>query len=409
MSESLSLGQSIINNVLFGTIENVKKKPVLFLHFLVALFLSSFPVFFSSFILLLIRYFEKITHITSALIFLNILEAIIPIPVPMFTFFTMVFLINWVLWRYIDNAIDKTPLVIPEKLLKELQSSFYKFANKTIYDYFTLKEMKQLTSLFIIVVISYYGLWIIGLYITDTLCLILFKISYYSYILQNPAYAIIPFLSSIIVAPFVNLWPETRIQKEPKTANIRRLIERFITLRPPRIERKHSTFKEVIWEIFFNYILKISTPIPIIKIQKIVFDVIQLRYSQNTKQKIEEMIQLSGTYSLKPLNKNKCRSLKETAEPTLSDLCWYEVHVDGQQKGYALIMAIASEKSIANKESITKCLNKVRKNIERECQDIGDIILKDLEKLYFIKEGIILIFLVGKEELLGLRYYLFQK
>lgn len=71
-----------------------------------------------------------------------------------------------------------------------------------------------------------------------------------------------------------------------------------------------------------------------------------------------------------------------------------------------MVLAVIRERETLDAEAVNDCLRKVKRYIERQCQAVGHNITRDIRRLYTLKEGIIMIYMLGNEEIAELRLIL---
>lgn len=398
---------SVYDAILAGAIEGLKKKPVLIIHFLFALPLSVICVQLTKFFL------EHILR--CSLRFLG-LGSILIISLAFMLFSLVVYADFWYKFKnrlrgYLPRSLDD--------ILEDYKKFIQLIMDKTLYDFLDKIELKKMILDIIRLFLSYYLIWILGLY---SINLLLYQLSGYHYTIfgylsKNIYFTISLLLASIFLSQLINPWPSSGQRYKASSSEaivnlqyLQSLLDKFTSFKG--LDATERTSSRWLGRVMFN-LLKVLAAFPsTISFEGLLIsDAFQMPYSKESKDKIENMIKKDNTeeYRLEPFRDN-CGELVKTEIPLLSNACWYKVyrriswnHKNAEKRvGYAMIIAITKERAHINKDILEECIKKIKKQLKRTDQTCYHVI-QELKNLYLTDKGVILVFLLGNGELLGLK------
>jgi len=300
------------------------------------------------------------------------------------------------------------PTVLDDAL-KDYTSFIESMMDKTIYD-FIRKQIKDVFTGMIVLVLSYYLAWITGLYSIDLMIYIISNHRYtlFGYMLENTYLCIVMFLVSLILAQFIRPWAKSEEKETSQPPNkamvnlqyLQGFLERFISFRG--LGRAWQYSKTTWGRILINFIENlVALPVLISSEKLFIFDIFQTPYLKNKEFQNEhktksnkKSVNVSQTmvkdypadvleiilredtienYRLEPFRED-CKKPQRVEEPLLRKACWYKVYRKKNRWmriGYAMILVVVRRKFPKN--DVRECMKalgaRLRGN-KRYCYEI---------------------------------------
>lgn len=412
----------ILQDVVFASVlEGVKKKPVLVIHFLVSVALGT------GFLLLLIHAIDYLLgYVVYHPNFNHLLIVSLIITCVLLCVYSC-------FWHKLRRIIRKG---IPE-ILDNVFASYTGFVQsimeKTLYDFIREKtsilSIDKVASLFF----SYYFGWVFGLYSLDLIVYIFsgYRYTLFGYMMSNPCIAAALLIGAIIIAQFIHPWTKKDEKKEGSRKNIMNVqylqsfLERFASFEGLVEKSRYSDNGAV--RFLLNFLEDLLAFPSLVSFERLfVFDVFEVPYlkskgGQNTVRDlpgdvVERLIRMDCVedYRLEPFDREICGKLPESEIPLLRRACWYKVYrrksstdrTEWVPVGYAMLLRVRRKgEHVLDKMDFEECMNALKSSLKRNKQYCYEVI-KELGRTYLKETDILLVLLLGTQELLGLKLLL---
>ncbi len=398
----------IYDNILSSTFNRIKNYPVFIIQFLFYIIVDSIILLVGGWFIQNLFYCQ-ICHVnySFSVIILSIA-------------FLISFLLYLSFWNLIlENVKSSVPQIL-DNVLKDIDKFVREVVDNTIFERLR-DEMSRIPFLKIaLVLVSYISSWVFGLYLLDGLLILLTGHSVFIYLINNVHVLVLIAVASVLVSQIINPWEYQRKEKPSSNATSSTqyqyaFLERLEEVLTGKVEYpKERRFLEPAIR-YLEAVLALPAPKGLEKL--FIVDLFQVPYvksngsskSRNTRYTgniIEEMLKETPSiiYKLEPFEE-RCKSVPKAEVLSVRSACWYKVKMtkktdnnSWESIGYAMILVIGPPGDI--KRSV-KVLRLQFKGSDQYCY----YILRNLEKLCLIQDTAIIL-LIGKEELLGIKYFL---
>ena len=399
-------------------IEGLKKKPVLMIHFLISLFLSSLTAAIGTFIQRIFTFCLPCSTGSEILLLLTLNLTIVSIG----------YYVNF--WVNLHERIKENIPTMLDTALSDYRNFIELLMDSTIYDFIRSTEKGVLFRNILLPVVSYYVAWINFIYSIDLTLLIITSIPYsiVAFLQRNMYLSLAILLLSLLLAQLIRPWTTDESQRVTQFKNgkphdiqyLQAYLDNLISFKGIDPTGRYS--KSTLRRIIVNYIENLLTlPTPALSRRIFVFDIVKVPYIKSRGpgnidrnlpgETIERLLRGDRTedYKLEPFL-DVCKKLPKTNFFLLSKACWYKVYKrksnEWKRIGYAMILIITRhiDDTYYSKEDLEDCIKRIRTKILRNRSICYDIIRKAV-KIHEREETVIVI-LIGNEQLLGLKLLL---
>ncbi|MGK0549493.1 MAG: hypothetical protein ABWU84_07665 [Pyrobaculum sp.] len=410
--------------------KGLEKKPVLLIHFLIALTCALLVLYAVRSLLTCCGLYQQIPPLgmgpaLSALIFLLVLA------VSLFKY--LLYLYKEDANKIIDSIIDFIGGSFEKAIEVVVSVNVFTFTRSVVKE----PLIDSVTHIVISTACAYYAIWIISIYAID---MVLYALSGYSALVlmtQNPWIVPILLLIAFALSQFVIPWKEEGEVQHSDTNSpqyFKELIRKFLSLEMPIFDPSE---KSNISHLLVGPLLN-ALAFPLFEeVERPIVDYFHMPYAitkggSNVVKKLlgdvlEDMLKENTIYGYRliPLNKENCGQIPITKIPDLGSSCWYTVckrqdqhdtaRPDVQREGscparyrrvgYAMIVVYTDFEKLQTENHVKECLEKAEKSLERHDKTCKNIV-SEIRKRYSASHDVLHILLIGQAEILGFKMQL---